>query len=64
MKTVHKIRDAFASFVRNETSGAVLLLAATALALLWANLGGHSYDAFWHTDVTFQFGEAELRMSL
>jgi NhaA family Na+:H+ antiporter len=36
-------------FLREETNGGKLLLAATALALLWANLTHAGYAAFWHT---------------
>ena len=35
----------FAEFLRQETTGGKLLLFATAVALLWANLAGDSYDA-------------------
>lgn len=40
-------------FVRTEAAGGVLLLAATAAALLWANLAGTSYGQVWsrHVDV-------------
>ena len=31
---------------RNETTGGMLMLAATVAALLWANLGHHSYHFF------------------
>jgi NhaA family Na+:H+ antiporter len=37
-------REAFAEFIREETNGGKLLIAATALALLWANLAGGSYE--------------------
>lgn len=32
--------------LRNETTGGLLMLAATVAALLWANLAHHSYEAF------------------
>jgi len=34
-------------FLREETTGGRLLLVATAVALLWANLAGDSYRAVW-----------------
>ena len=52
-----KFKSAFSAFVRNETSGATLLLAATIVALLWANLGGHSYEHFWHTHFSIHLGD-------
>jgi NhaA family Na+:H+ antiporter len=35
--------DTFADFTREETNGGKLLIAATALALLWANVAGDTY---------------------
>ncbi|WP_237703043.1 MULTISPECIES: Na+/H+ antiporter NhaA [Protofrankia] len=46
-------RGAFAEFLRRETTGGFLLLAATALALLWANLAGGSYHDVWRADLGF-----------
>ena len=39
----------FVEFLRRETTGGQLLLAATAIALLWANLAEDSYASFWST---------------
>ncbi|HWG99704.1 MAG TPA: Na+/H+ antiporter NhaA [Pilimelia sp.] len=36
-------------FLRRETTGGKLLLAATAVALIWANLPGDTYAAVWET---------------
>lgn len=43
----------FAEFLRQETNGGKLLLGATALALLWANLAQGSYEDVWnaHTSI-------------
>jgi Na+:H+ antiporter, NhaA family len=35
------------SFLRVETAGGLTLLAATAIALLWANLSPHTYELSW-----------------
>lgn len=60
-----KFKSSFSPFVRNETSGATLLLAATIVALLWANLGGHSYEHFWHTHFSIHLGDVfSVDMSL
>nr|WP_165485386.1 Na+/H+ antiporter NhaA [Protofrankia symbiont of Coriaria ruscifolia] len=40
-------RGEFAEFLRQETTGGFLLLAATVVALLWANLAGGSYRDVW-----------------
>ena len=38
-------------FLRVETAGGVTLLIATAIALLWANLSGHTYERFWEASL-------------
>ena len=43
-------------FLRQETSGGVLLLVAAAAALAWANLWPGSYEDTWHTPLTFELG--------
>lgn len=51
-------------FLALQSSGAVVLLIATGVALLWANLAHESYDRFWHTEVGITAGDAGLEMSL
>ena len=37
-------------FVDREVAGGILLLVATAVALIWVNIGwDDSYNALWHT---------------
>ncbi|WP_307796846.1 Na+/H+ antiporter NhaA [Williamsia soli] len=43
-------------FLSKESGSAGLLLAATVLALAWANVPGTGYDSFWHTEVVLQIG--------
>lgn len=47
-------------FFRAETTGAFVLLAATAAALVWANTAGASYEALWHTDLGIRLGERNI----
>jgi NhaA family Na+:H+ antiporter len=54
--------DAVAQFVREETNGGKLLLAATTLALVWANLAGGSYGTVWNADASL--GPEWLRLHL
>ncbi|WP_432492609.1 Na+/H+ antiporter NhaA [Kineococcus gypseus] len=42
--------------LRTEATGSALLLGATVLALVWANVPGGGYDALWHTRLSFQLG--------
>ena len=47
-------------FVRTETGGAAILLAATIAALAWANIDARSYAATWHTVLALRSGTREL----
>lgn len=45
-------------------SGALLLLIATVAAIVWANLAGGSYEAFWDTHLTVGVGDLQLDFTL
>ena len=48
-----------------ETASAALLLAATAVALAWANSPWpDSYDTFWHTELAIRLGDAQVALDL
>ena len=53
-------------FVDREVAGGILLLVATAIALIWANTGwDDSYNALWHTEIELAVGTWHLpHMSL
>ena len=54
----------FSRFAQIEASGGILLLAATMLALVWANSPWeHSYHAIWEKEVTAGFGHTLLTWS-
>ena len=38
-------------FVEVEAAGGIVLVAAAAVAMLWANIDFHSYESFWHTHI-------------
>lgn len=42
--------DRLREFLHDEASGGLAILAATIVALLWANVGP-DYDGFWHTEL-------------
>lgn len=54
--------DQLGEFLRQETTGGKLLLAATAVALLWANVAEDSYRDVW--DTTTSLGPDWLRLDL
>lgn len=51
-------------FLRTEAAGAIVLLAASAVAMIWANLAGDGYRAFWETDLSADFGGRALSHDL
>jgi Na+/H+ antiporter NhaA len=56
---------ALRAFLRTEAGGAVVLLAATIVALVWANSPwSDGYHAMWATEVGLSIGEWELRHDL
>ncbi|MBJ7454705.1 MAG: Na+/H+ antiporter NhaA [Thermoleophilia bacterium] len=44
-------------FLHLEASGGLVLLLATAVALVWANVAGASYLDFWSTELTVRLGD-------
>lgn len=55
---------AFAEFLREETTGGKLLLAATAVALVWVNVAEASYVDFWETPLDPGPGWLHLQLTL
>ena len=51
--------------IRSGLAGATLLVAATVLALLWANSPwGDSYERLWHTEFAVQLGDRSISQDL
>ncbi len=51
------ILSPFQEFIQQEASSGILLIIATVIALIWANSPwAESYNALWHTNLTFSFG--------
>src|SRR3984885_12302373 len=58
------ITSPFARFARMEAAGGILLLVATAAALIWANSRWeHSYHQIWYTQATITLGHVSLSES-
>jgi NhaA family Na+:H+ antiporter len=55
----HVVRPV-ADFLRGETGSASLLLLATAIALVWANLSFASYERVWETTVSIHIGPLDF----
>ena len=52
------------SFLRTETGGAAILLAAALAALAWANVDAGSYQRMWQTVLSFRVGHAGIAQDL
>lgn len=57
-------RETLAEFLRQETTGGQLLLVATAIALIWANVAEDSYRSVWDTHVAIGPEALHLDLSL
>jgi Na+/H+ antiporter NhaA len=51
-------------FLRTSTGGAAILLGATAVALLWANISQTSYERLWETELSLHLGRWGLGLTL
>jgi NhaA family Na+:H+ antiporter len=64
MPTIRLIRP-FQEFAAKETSGGILLLLCTVVALVWANSPwAHAYTALWHTLIAVRVGGFTLSHDL
>ncbi len=51
-------------YLRTETGGAVVLLAAALAALVWANVDHGSYERVWESELTIRLGDWTLAANL
>jgi NhaA family Na+:H+ antiporter len=63
-RVARRLSRGFEAFFALEAASAALLFAATAAALVWANLDFASYAHFWHTPLALHVGAARLELSL
>jgi Na+:H+ antiporter, NhaA family len=62
---VERIVRPFQDFANKQSSGGLLLIIATAVALIWANSPwGESYVALWHTKLTVGVGDFSISKDL
>ncbi len=52
------------NFLSTETGGAAVMLAATIVALAWANIAPHSYESAWSTQLGINVGSARIATDL
>jgi Na+/H+ antiporter NhaA len=58
------VRTPLREFLRTETGGAVVLLAAAIIALAWANVQPSSYEAVWSTRLSVRVGDHGVSQNL
>jgi Na+/H+ antiporter NhaA len=58
------LQTPFRRFVRTETASAVIMLAATVIALVWVNVDASSYEAVWRTRFSISVGGSGLTQDL
>ena len=51
-------------FLRTETGGAAVLLAAAAAALVWVNVDASSYESLWQTKLSIRISDAGVTLDL
>ena len=61
---VRNVPTPLREFLRTETGGAAVLLAATAAALAWVNLDASSYNGVWETKLSINLGDAGVELDL
>jgi Na+:H+ antiporter, NhaA family len=62
---VERIVRPFQDFAHKQSSGGILLIVATVVALVWANSPwSESYAALWHTKLTVGVGDASISKDL
>ncbi|WP_131770334.1 Na+/H+ antiporter NhaA, partial [Candidatus Protofrankia californiensis] len=57
-------RSPLREFLRTETGGAAVLLAATAAALIWVNVAAASYETVWGTELSIEIGRWGVAQNL
>jgi Na+/H+ antiporter NhaA len=51
-------------FLRTETGGAAVLLAAAVAALVWVNVAQSSYESLWETTLSIEVGDKGIALDL
>jgi Na+/H+ antiporter NhaA len=58
------VKTPLRQFLRTETGGAAVLLAATIVALAWVNVDAPSYERLWETTLSVEIGGSGVSLSL
>jgi Na+/H+ antiporter NhaA len=58
------LEEPLRQFLRTETGGAAILLAASVAALIWVNIDAGSYERVWNTTVSARIGGGSVSLPL
>jgi Na+/H+ antiporter NhaA len=61
---VRKFKTPLREFLRTETGGALVLLSAAVIALVWVNVDASSYHALWGTTLSIDVGGSGIALNL
>lgn len=62
---IEELFEPFQRFLRIQSSGGIVLMGATLIALIWANSPfGHLYKELWETHISIKIGSFELEHSI
>jgi len=59
-----RVRDPLQEFLATESASGIVLAAAAALAIVWASVATHSYEAFWGHHLGTLVGWGSLHLTL
>ena len=62
--TWHERKTPLKRFLRTETGGAAVLVAAAFVALAWVNMDAHSYESLWETHLSITVGDLGVSLTL
>jgi Na+/H+ antiporter NhaA len=60
----HRVGTPLRDFLSTEAGSAGVLVAAIVAALIWANTAEGSYESFWHTELSLEFGRRGIALDL
>ncbi len=59
-----RLGDPLQQFIKFFSSGSALLMCATVIAVIWANIDHHTYEHFWHNPLGISSGLFNINMGL
>ena len=61
---VRRLKTPLREYLRTETGGAAIIVAAAVAALVWVNVHASSYEELWQTELSLALGDEGIHLSL